>query len=119
MKLAIFTILLGSTSVLAGCNCKCQDPSGTGPQWNDLTQRACGTQLPGENGACALNKQYHGDQHHQVGTSQDVARPDRSIKRNHELTHHHNQCSSSFCCIDSGGFNDWCKANGAPGAYCW
>ncbi|KAK8122668.1 hypothetical protein PG984_011338 [Apiospora sp. TS-2023a] len=93
MKLAIFTILLGSTSVLAGCNCKCQDPSGTGPQWNDLTQKACGIQLPGESGACVLNKQYHGDQHH--------------------------QCSSSFCCIDSGGFNDWCKANGAPGAYCW
>ncbi|KAK8075496.1 hypothetical protein PG997_010159 [Apiospora hydei] len=93
MKLALFTVVLGSTSVLAGCNCKCQDPSGTGPQWNDLTAQGCGTKLAGESIACSWNKQYHGDQHH--------------------------QCSSSLCCIDSGNFDLFCKLGGAPGAYCW
>ncbi|KAH8883768.1 hypothetical protein GQ53DRAFT_663309, partial [Thozetella sp. PMI_491] len=30
-------------SVFAGKNCKCQDPSGTGEQWNDLTKACCDT----------------------------------------------------------------------------
>ncbi|KAF4461141.1 hypothetical protein FALBO_12059 [Fusarium albosuccineum] len=94
MKTAVVALILSAVSgAFAAGNCKCQDPSGTGPQWDDLTQKACGMQFPGENGACVLNKQYHGDQHH--------------------------QCSSSFGCIDAGAFNDWCAQNGAPGAYCW
>ncbi|KAK3946685.1 hypothetical protein QBC32DRAFT_225552 [Pseudoneurospora amorphoporcata] len=94
MKVSVFLTILGSvTGALAGCNCKCQDPSGTGPQWNDLTEEACDTQLPGESGECLLTKVYHGDQHH--------------------------QCSSFACCIDSGGFNQFCKDRGAPGAFCW
>ncbi|KAF2723928.1 hypothetical protein K431DRAFT_324746, partial [Polychaeton citri CBS 116435] len=77
----------------AGHNCKCQDPSGTGPQWDSLTEKACNTVLNGETENCVLFKKYHADQHH--------------------------QCSCSTNCMASGGFNDWCAANGAPGAYCW
>ena len=48
MHLAILPTLISfltlSSSVLAGGNCKCQDPSGTGPQWNDLTEQICKTQ---------------------------------------------------------------------------
>jgi hypothetical protein len=29
------------SSTLAGQNCKCQDPSGKGPQWNEYTNRCC------------------------------------------------------------------------------
>jgi hypothetical protein len=49
-------------SVLAGYNCKCQDPSGTGPQWNVETEKVCGY-LEGDTGCYSL---YHADQHHQV-----------------------------------------------------
>ncbi|KAK4624419.1 hypothetical protein CLAFUW4_06388 [Fulvia fulva] len=28
-------------SALAAGNCKCQDPSGTGPQWNEYTEMCC------------------------------------------------------------------------------
>ncbi|WAO88919.1 Hypothetical protein NCS54_00628600 [Fusarium falciforme] len=93
MKLSAFILSLAATSALAGKNCKCQDPSGTGPQWNDLTKKVCGEQLRGESMLCLANKKYHGDQHH--------------------------QCSSSLGCIDSGGFNNRCKELGAAGAYCW
>ena len=56
-------------SALAGKNCKCLDPSGTGPQWNSLTEKYChNVVLPGENRACGLTKTYHADQHHQVSS---------------------------------------------------
>ncbi|KAF4976856.1 hypothetical protein FZEAL_6540 [Fusarium zealandicum] len=83
----------GITGAFAGCNCKCQDPSGSGPQWNDLTEQVCGTKLAGENDICFLDKTF---------------RPDKA-----------NQCSSAGCCIDSGGFDEECRKLGAPGAYCW
>ncbi|WAO88921.1 Hypothetical protein NCS54_00628900 [Fusarium falciforme] len=80
-------------SAIAGHNCKCQDPSGTGPQWNDLTKKVCQERLPGESSYCQqFGKKYHGS---------------------------HHQCSSPGNCIDSGGFNSRCKELGAPGAFCW
>lgn len=48
-------------SAFAGHNCKCQDPSGTGPQWDWATEKVC-KQM--STGTCWAT--YHGDQHHQV-----------------------------------------------------
>ncbi|EGO59851.1 hypothetical protein NEUTE1DRAFT_39997 [Neurospora tetrasperma FGSC 2508] len=92
MKISVFlTILASVTSALAGCNCKCQDPSGTGPQWDDLTEQVCDMQNDESSLFCI--ETYHGNQHH--------------------------QCSAPNCCIDSGDFDKQCKILGAPGAYCW
>ena len=56
---------------IAGRNCKCQDPSGNGPQWDGLTQQVCNEQASGASAgasglACQINIGYHADQHHQV-----------------------------------------------------
>ncbi|KAK3347634.1 hypothetical protein B0H65DRAFT_441241 [Neurospora tetraspora] len=78
MKVSVFlTILSSVTSALAGCNCKCQDPSGTGPQWDDLTYEACSVQLPDESAACLMNKVYHGQEHHQRWLRQVLQGPRR------------------------------------------
>ncbi|KAL3484724.1 hypothetical protein BJX62DRAFT_243668 [Aspergillus germanicus] len=94
-KFFTLIIALGAAGVLAGHNCKCQDPSGTGPQWDDLTEEACGKNLgnEGDNLFCGIDKYYHGDQHH--------------------------QCTSPGGCLDSGAWNTWCLENGAAGAFCW
>lgn len=51
---------------MAACNCKCQDPSGEGPQWNELTEEVCGTPLDGEHVACQFDKQFRPDKANQV-----------------------------------------------------
>ena len=48
-------------SAFAGHNCKCQDPSGTGPQWDWATEKIC-RQM--STSTCWAT--YHADQHHQV-----------------------------------------------------
>ncbi|KAL0471498.1 hypothetical protein QR685DRAFT_570284 [Neurospora intermedia] len=88
----IARLLIPTSTALAGCNCKCQDPSGTGPQWNDLTEQVCTNQNLNENTPFCIET-YHEDQHH--------------------------QCSAPNCCIDSGDFDKQCKQLGTPGAYCW
>ncbi|KAK2772601.1 hypothetical protein CKAH01_13897 [Colletotrichum kahawae] len=37
----IFMLAATISGTFAGKNCKCQDPSGKGPQWNDLTKQCC------------------------------------------------------------------------------
>ncbi|KAI8242807.1 hypothetical protein K4K55_009690 [Colletotrichum sp. SAR 10_96] len=37
----IFMLAATIPGAFAGKNCKCQDPSGKGPQWNDLTKQCC------------------------------------------------------------------------------
>ncbi|CAI0653517.1 unnamed protein product [Colletotrichum noveboracense] len=37
----IFMLAATISGAFAGKNCKCQDPSGKGPQWNDLTKQCC------------------------------------------------------------------------------
>ncbi|KAL4886106.1 hypothetical protein BJY04DRAFT_178500 [Aspergillus karnatakaensis] len=73
-KFLALIIAFGAAGALAGNNCKCQDPSGTSPQWDGLTQQASNLALGDEaNGAfCVLNKQYHADQHHQLRLSCNV-----------------------------------------------
>ena len=61
MKKGIFD---SRRSVIAGHNCKCQDPSGTGPQYDEITQYCCGNDV---STSCPPGQPiYHGDQHHQV-----------------------------------------------------
>ncbi|KAK4629056.1 hypothetical protein CLAFUW4_07758 [Fulvia fulva] len=88
----LFLTLLGSA--IAGENCKCQDPSGSGPQWNDATSVCC-----------------QGDQASQSSCFE------YGMGKN-------NQCSAkSINCINSGLFDKCCKKQGdlsvAPGAFCW
>ncbi|EDU39957.1 hypothetical protein PtrSN002B_000477 [Pyrenophora tritici-repentis] len=87
------TILGAANMAYAGHNCKCQDPSGTGPQWDGLTQQVCNEQSASQNLICGTNIIYHPQEHH--------------------------QCTSSLNCLNSGAFNDRCRQLGAPGAYCW
>lgn len=56
--------LLIVLSAQAGYNCKCQDPSGVGPQWNSLTERVCEEQEAGSWIWCDIN--YAEDKAHQV-----------------------------------------------------
>ncbi|KAK3491737.1 hypothetical protein B0T13DRAFT_477498 [Neurospora crassa] len=63
-KLTTHSSSLTIDSALAGCNCKCQDPSGSGPQWNDLTEKVCNIQQANQGIFCMQT--YHEDQHHQV-----------------------------------------------------
>ncbi|KAF7453523.1 hypothetical protein A1F94_000168 [Pyrenophora tritici-repentis] len=60
------TILGAANMAYAGHNCKCQDPSGTGPQWDGLTQQVCNEQSASQNLICGTNIIYHPQEHHQV-----------------------------------------------------
>lgn len=51
---------------MAACNCKCQDPSGEGPQWNDLTKAVCDQKLGDETGLCQFDKSFLSDKNNQV-----------------------------------------------------
>ncbi|KAF1825866.1 uncharacterized protein K489DRAFT_331331 [Dissoconium aciculare CBS 342.82] len=85
-------VLLLAGSAMAGQNCKCQDPSGTGPQYNDATETCCGKLQCG--GPAGIGGSYYPGPNH--------------------------QCSASGTnCLDSGAFVQCCKDLGGPGAYCW
>ncbi|KAH7136189.1 hypothetical protein B0J11DRAFT_179929 [Dendryphion nanum] len=49
MRFTLYTAMLLTAigGVLAGQNCKCQHPSGTGPQWNQLTKECCNSETTG------------------------------------------------------------------------
>ena len=62
----MLTLLLATHRAFAGHNCKCQDPSGTGPQYDSITQYCCGNKV---STTCPPGQPiYHGDQHHQVSS---------------------------------------------------
>ncbi|KAI8253653.1 hypothetical protein K4K58_007060 [Colletotrichum sp. SAR11_239] len=85
----IFMLAANISGAFAGKNCKCQDPSGKGPQWNDLTKQCCNGDV---NAGCFFAPNFPGP---------------------------NNQCTGVGNCLNSGAFNDCCKSKGAPGAYCW
>jgi hypothetical protein len=58
MRFTLPLFLSMLSSVLAGQNCKCQDPSGTGPQYDGLTQQCCGVD------GCSVS--YYPGPNHQV-----------------------------------------------------
>ena len=120
-----------SHSALAGHNCKCQDPSGTGPQYNSMTESCCGNGAVTE--TCpSFQPNYHGDQHHQVRSHIYFLVTDQLVT--HLLSHYPPfphlffkgmeltnwaQCSATTNCINSGAFDQCCRDEGGPGAYCW
>ncbi|KAK4615923.1 hypothetical protein CLAFUW4_10123 [Fulvia fulva] len=84
---ALFLTILGSA--FASENCKCQDPSGTGPQRNDLTGQCC----PGSAVSSCEKHDFPGPNHQCTG--------------------------GSTTCLNDDAFDKCCKDAGAPGAYCW
>ncbi|KAF0323068.1 hypothetical protein GQ607_009612 [Colletotrichum asianum] len=71
------------SGAFAGKNCKCQDPSGKGPQWNDLTKQCCNGDV---NAGCFFAPNFPGP---------------------------NNQCTGVGNCLNSGAFNDCCKSRSA------
>ncbi|KAF3801020.1 hypothetical protein GCG54_00010298 [Colletotrichum gloeosporioides] len=96
----IFMLAATMSGAFAGKNCKCQDPSGKGPQWNGLTKQCCNGDV---NAGCFFAPNFPGpnNQVHYFG----------SLENSH--------CTGVGNCLNSGAFNDCCKSKGAPGAYCW
>ena len=69
----LLTLASLATIALAGHNCKCQDPSGVGPQWNDLTEQCCDAARNNCVNWPGFVPKYHGDQHHQVSPMYKVS----------------------------------------------
>ncbi|CAK1366701.1 unnamed protein product [Cercospora beticola] len=88
---ATFLVSLFGQQAIAGYNCKCQDPSGTGPQWYRASFFCCLGDA-GTVNSC-WNSQFPGPNHQCTGGGDN--------------------------CIDSGAFNQCCIDHGAPGAFCW
>ncbi|KAL5333688.1 hypothetical protein BJX70DRAFT_403306 [Aspergillus crustosus] len=92
LSLALLPFLFSGALAKFG-NCKCQDPSGTGPQWNDITEKCC---LEGDDGGggCGSNVFMGGS----------------------------NQCTAQFgtICFEQEKFDACCKNRGvSAGAFCW
>jgi hypothetical protein len=118
-------VLIFPRSVQAGYNCKCQDPSGKGPQWDRYTFQCC----EGDMTKGCWNFRYPGpnNQVRIFGVQQVIVTWLIFVF----------QCAGEGNCIDSGLFDKCCKGYGsmlmhshplldyanrfhqAPGAFCW